>query len=227
MKYFGDVTVGISVKTRHGDVESYQSINRHCSPSLRKIYCSYVLTLLILKRNRNGVESIPVCLVGRLAQLHYSGTNTPSRQNWRFHLAVYVLIFQRKHKHVFTSYVIPSNWHNTGSWNPSSCKTMTYPFYLVKIIMLPGHQHPWYWLCWAGKNRSQHIKVILVHTQHSSYQSFANDSCFTHNGNMTWKRLTHWGRVTHICVGNLTIIGSDNGLSPGRRQAITWTNVGI
>ena len=39
--------------------------------------------------------------------------------------------------------------------------------------------------------------------------------------------LTHWGRVTHICVCNLTIIGSDNGLSPGRRQAITWTNVGI
>ena len=39
--------------------------------------------------------------------------------------------------------------------------------------------------------------------------------------------LTHWGRVTHICVGNLTIIGSGNGLSPDRRQAITWTNVGI
>ena len=38
---------------------------------------------------------------------------------------------------------------------------------------------------------------------------------------------THWGRVTHICVGNLTIISSDNGLSPGRRQTITWTNVGI
>ena len=38
--------------------------------------------------------------------------------------------------------------------------------------------------------------------------------------------LTHWGRVTHICVGKLTIIGSDNGLSPGRRQAIIWTNAG-
>ena len=36
--------------------------------------------------------------------------------------------------------------------------------------------------------------------------------------------LTHWGRVTHICVSELTIIGSDNGLSPGRRQAIIWTN---
>ena len=39
--------------------------------------------------------------------------------------------------------------------------------------------------------------------------------------------LTHWGRVTHICVSNLTIIGSDNGLSPGRRQATIWTNAGI
>ena len=39
--------------------------------------------------------------------------------------------------------------------------------------------------------------------------------------------LNHWGRVTHICVGNLTIIGSDNGLSPSRRQAIIWTNAGI
>ena len=39
--------------------------------------------------------------------------------------------------------------------------------------------------------------------------------------------LTHWGRVTQICVGKLTIIGSDYGLSPGRRQAIIWTNAGI
>ena len=39
--------------------------------------------------------------------------------------------------------------------------------------------------------------------------------------------LTHWGRVTHICVGKLTTIGSDNGLSPGRRQAIIWINAGI
>ena len=39
--------------------------------------------------------------------------------------------------------------------------------------------------------------------------------------------LTHWGRVTNICVSKLTSIGSDNGLSPGRRQAIIWTNAGI
>ena len=33
--------------------------------------------------------------------------------------------------------------------------------------------------------------------------------------------------MTHICVGKLSIIGSDNGLSPGRRQAIIWTNAGM
>ena len=33
--------------------------------------------------------------------------------------------------------------------------------------------------------------------------------------------------MTHICVGKLTIIGSDNGLTPERRQSIIWTNAGI
>ena len=36
--------------------------------------------------------------------------------------------------------------------------------------------------------------------------------------------LTHWGQWTHTCVNKLIIIGSDNGLSPGRHQAIIWTN---
>ena len=33
--------------------------------------------------------------------------------------------------------------------------------------------------------------------------------------------------MTHICVSKLAIIGSDNGLSPGRREAVNWTNAGI
>ena len=39
--------------------------------------------------------------------------------------------------------------------------------------------------------------------------------------------LTQWGQLRHICVSKLTIIGWDNGLSPGRHQAIIWTNIGI
>ena len=36
--------------------------------------------------------------------------------------------------------------------------------------------------------------------------------------------MTHWGRVAHICVNNLTILGSDNGLLPGWCQAIIRNN---
>ena len=39
--------------------------------------------------------------------------------------------------------------------------------------------------------------------------------------------LTHWGWVTHICISRITNIGSDNGLSPGRRRSIIWTNAEI
>ena len=39
--------------------------------------------------------------------------------------------------------------------------------------------------------------------------------------------LTLWGRVMHICLSRITIIGSDNGLFPGRCQGIIWTNAGI
>ena len=39
--------------------------------------------------------------------------------------------------------------------------------------------------------------------------------------------LTHWVWVTHICVTELTTIGSDNGLSPGWCQAVIWNNAGL
>ena len=53
-----------------------------------------------------------------------------------------------------------------------------------------------------------------------------------YNGTTVYKEpalegLTHWGRVTHIRVSKLTIIASDNGLSPGRCQAIIWASAGI
>ena len=40
---------------------------------------------------------------------------------------------------------------------------------------------------------------------------------------------THWGRMTHICVSKPTTIGSDNGLSPGRRHYLNqyWNIVNL
>ena len=46
-------------------------------------------------------------------------------------------------------------------------------------------------------------------------------------GTVTIKSLTHWGWMIDICLSNVTMICSDNSLSPGQRQAITWTNTGI
>ena len=40
-------------------------------------------------------------------------------------------------------------------------------------------------------------------------------------------QFNYWGRATYISVSKLTIIGSDDGLSPGRHKAIVWTNAGI
>ena len=39
--------------------------------------------------------------------------------------------------------------------------------------------------------------------------------------------LFHWCRAPHICVGNPTIIDSDNGFSSDWHQAITGSNAGI
>ena len=51
------------------------------------------------------------------------------------------------------------------------------------------------------------------------------------HSDISWaNKLTHWSRVMpiiYIYSSKLTIIGSDNGLSPGQRQAIIWTNAGI
>ena len=59
---------------------------------------------------------------------------------------------------------------------------------------------------------------ILYHYHNDGEECHLSYMCFG---------LTHWGRVTHICVSKLTIIGSDNGLPPDRRQAIIWTNAGL
>ena len=77
-----------------------------------------------------------------------------------------------------------------------------------------------------------HWGIIMKHSAWMNFRRINISSCGIHvwylwSKNMLKVLLTHWGRVTHICVNKLTIIGSDNGLSPGRRQAIIRTNAGI
>ena len=71
------------------------------------------------------------------------------------------------------------------------------------LELMPNHQISWCELTWT-----QGIRIVVS---------------------------THWGWVAHIyiyiyiyiCMSNPTIIGSDNGLLPGRHLAIIWTNAGI
>ena len=72
---------------------------------------------------------------------------------------------------------------------------------------------------------SKQYNQIRSHNNASRRAQYGNSALFHTIFYFAW--LTHWGRVTHICVGILTITGSDNCLSPGRRQAIIWTNAGI
>ena len=77
-------------------------------------------------------------------------------------------------------------------------------------------------LCIA--QRSWQRRLLVLHKQ-------TENTWLSQNGLLPiwchFNHLTHWGRVTHICVNKILIIGSDNGLSPDRRQAIIWTNAGI
>ena len=52
-------------------------------------------------------------------------------------------------------------------------------------------------------------------------------SSFFGNWKIGWHGLTHWGRLTHICINNLTIFGTGNSLLRGWCQAIIWTNAEI
>ena len=83
------------------------------------------------------------------------------------------------------------------------------------------------WLKWWSLTRSGNVDVFVITfvtvMPHLGRFHHVNSCICVSVVNL----LTHWGWVTNICVGNLTIIGSDNGLSPGRRQAIIWTNDGI
>ena len=53
-----------------------------------------------------------------------------------------------------------------------------------------------------------------------------SDLCH-HEALLGHNELIQWGPVIHICISKLTILGSDNGLSPGWHQAIIWSNTGI
>ena len=74
-------------------------------------------------------------------------------------------------------------------------------------------------VAWRQTSAKQSSEQMTV--QSSDAYAYAS------HGLNNYCKLMHWGRVMHICISIFIIIGSDNDLSPGRRQAIILTNAGI
>ena len=47
---------------------------------------------------------------------------------------LWAIFFIRKRKNVSTIHIIPSHWHGTGTWNPSSCRARTCLFYIANVV---------------------------------------------------------------------------------------------
>ena len=83
-----------------------------------------------------------------------------------------------------------------------------------------------WWQAISGKNiyhSTLLIPVLVILSLIAIAKSVcANWTRYLMFSNKPTTRLTHWGRVTHICVNKLTIIGSDNDLSLGLRKTFRW-----
>ena len=101
---------------------------------------------------------------------------------------------------------------STANGNKYKFAVVFLSFKLGNSVVLAGY---WAWTFEYPMSELWH-STLQIRKWNYSYYAGVLTTC-----------LTHWGRVTHICVGNLTIIDPDNGLSPGRRQAIIWTNAWI
>ena len=85
-------------------------------------------------------------------------------------------------------------------------------------------------LLWFEKNPltiSQHrYRLQLGAIRWQTWTSVDQD-LWCHISSLGQNGLTLWGPEMYIYISKLTIIGSGNGLSPLRQQAITWPNVAL
>ena len=155
----------------------------------------------------------------------------------RKRFTLYVLKCFRKHKTVFISFPMTETVQRNEIISDGKHWHIFYIFILMSVInwerQEPGYSRHTIDLtlqectgfCIEGLKKSDlvyEISIALVATWlHYGHVK----TVFVRN--VLYFHLTHWGRVMHICVDKLTTIGSDNGLSLGRRQAIIWTNAAI
>ena len=121
------------------------------------------------------------------------------------------------------SLYINSSWPSDVIWHQLSWS----PFVQILLVTcsVPSHHLSQHWLIvsWMLWNKLHEIWIKMQKCCFFFKKRFRKLWPF-YSGLYV---LTHWGQATHICVSKLTIIASDNGSAPGRRQAIIWNDAGI
>ena len=80
---------------------------------------------------------------------------------------------------------------------------------------------------WNRKHNRKLLSRNVIIWPLDTKMSVGLDNHFMCRNLLTERLLTNWGRVTYICISKLTILDSDNVLSPARPQAIIWNNARI
>ena len=84
-----------------------------------------------------------------------------------------------------------------------------------------GKPHQITWYIWA-QLKLVHVPCVMEWWTYTLLYEAMEGEVINHT--LTWQVETEWRIFASI---NLTLIGSDNGLSPGRRQAIIWANATV
>ena len=136
------------------------------------------------------------------------------------------------------------SWGIINSWSILSCGLKKWMWYwtkpFVNVMTNLIHAKKWWFSYYMGTFAHKHEYGCGMCYQSCKIQNNATTRYLLVSFYVNWQvkqwisvykminmELTHWGWVMHICVSKLTIIGTDNGLSPCQRQVIIWANAGI
>ena len=157
-----------------------------------------------------------VLLITPDSQFYTAPHISPTRYTWHIALRNTYMIIQPR----------PSNFPNsspdwdhmkmadilqTANWNALCWRKIVQGYILIQIPLKDV------------LNVSALVQIMAWHWWQTTTRTNDDRVMWRIHGSPGLCELTHWRRMTHICVGKLSSIGSDNGLSPGRRLAIIWT----
>ena len=74
--------------------------------------------------------------------------------------------------------------------------------------------------------KSSHRHSLFKYARWPFWQSYYGTQA-VYNHAIYYQKYCNGNFKTHVSGSNVIIIGSDNGLSPDRRQAVIWTRAGI